>query len=145
MARNTVEGLEHLTKYLKKLPQEMREHTKQVFAQYADQLLNDLKAAVPRNTGALQSTLKKSVRRDGLDARVGFYGLVRKRLARNQKKKGSDETGLLRKAGFIAAFLEYGTKKMPARPFFYAVWDRLRPQFLQDLSAAIERALQKGQ
>lgn len=144
MAGNTVEGLDELMRFLKKLPQEMREQTRAVFLHYADLLLEELKKVVWVDTGALRSTLRKSVKKNGLDARVGFFGVVQKRLARKKKSKGDAEPELMRQAGFIAVFKEYGTKKMPADPVVYRTWDRIRPEFLKDISAAIERLVEKG-
>lgn len=45
---------------------------------------------------------------------------------------------------FYPAFLNYGTEKMPMRPYHTAAVEATEPEFYRDMEAAMDRAMQKA-
>lgn len=98
---------------LRKLDDDMLEQIRTAIAQGADMLQKEARYRVPVSSGLLQSSIKVKKNRDGLSARVGIFG-------RDMKK------------AFYARWVEYGTKKMTAKPYLApakvatkAAWGRI--------------------
>ena len=82
------------------------------------ELRNKIKAAAPQDEGTLKRSLYSKALRDKLGEPQAFD--VRVRTGGKAQKKNRD--------GFYWRFIEYGTKKMSARPFVRPTLEKFRPQ-----------------
>jgi HK97 gp10 family phage protein len=84
--------------------------------QSAERVRDDAKARAPIATGKLFRDIRIKKSQDGLAAEITYTG---------------------KKRAFYGKFVEFGTKKMPARPFLGPAWQKEEPAFLEKVTAAI--------
>lgn len=111
-----VEGLERLKKRFAKLPQKMRVEVRAAIDKSADELIAFQKRLVPVETGELRDSIEKRDGRHELSVEVF-----------------SDD--------FKARWVEFGTVKMTARPFFYPAYRTLRRRIKGRISRAVKKAV----
>ena len=130
-----VEGLARLNaKMTRKIPQRVRYHLKQTMAQYAGKVVDSMEAFVPEGSG----DLKNSIGWTWGDAPKGSLALGSISAA-----KDSDLTITIfagDEVAYYARWVEFGTPKTPASPFFFVSW-RLNKRRVK---AALRRAVKKG-
>ena len=93
----------------------------------------DMLSTIPKDSGETAQHLSYKVSRDGLTARIGFIG-----------KKDVE-------AGYVARFIEYGTKgypkrnipAQPARPFMAPAFDKSKGRVAKEISDEIGKLLAK--
>lgn len=108
---------------LKRVDQEVLKQVTDTLDAAAKMLLVEATARVPVKTGKLRDSLSIKKARDGLSAKVGVLG----------KAAG--------KRAFYAKWVEYGTKKNPARPFIGPAKAIVRHHYYRMLRQAVYRAL----
>lgn len=112
----TVEGMDKLRSRLEGLPDQMRKGAERAVADETEEVAQDMRDAVPVDTGALQ---------DGIQA---------------------EAEGLTGRAVSTAAHswaVEGGTSRMPARPFAQPAAERSRTRFPDRVNAAVREELPK--
>jgi len=123
--RASLMGLAKLQRRLDKIPKEIKEQVKREMERQADQIVVQMKAAVPVDTGAL---------RNSIGWKWGKLGKGQTAIAQAKNAFG-DEMTLTIYAGDastrvehgdgerqLARLIEFGTRAMKAQPFFYPVW-----------------------
>jgi HK97 gp10 family phage protein len=116
MART--EGLERLKLKIARLPVEAHARMKEALDQSADELVAMQKRLAPRDEGDLINSIEKAPGRHELAVIVRAGG----------------------KAAPHAKWVEYGTSKMAARPFFWPSWRALRKRIKGKMSRAATKA-----
>lgn len=114
-----VEGLEHLKKRLARLPQGIRARVRAALDKSADELVGIQQRLVPVDQGDL---------RDSLQKREGRHDLSVDVVAGNKK-------------AFYAPFVEFGTAKAPAEPFFFPPYRAMRKRIKSRTSRAVRAAV----
>ncbi|MCB5411316.1 HK97-gp10 family putative phage morphogenesis protein [Pseudogemmobacter faecipullorum] len=151
MARGTtIIGLAKLEQKLKRLPKVAKELIRQKMAEAADQVVAMMKSRVPvlqqpdrrRQAGALRDSIGwtwgqpprgsmviATLRGAGVggDLTITIYAGSR------DKSQGSADA-------FYARWVEFGTTKMKAQPYFYVSWRANRKSVRRKISAAVNRA-----
>lgn len=93
-------GLEKITQRLNNaIPTELKKELRETVKRQAEHIQSVATAVAPRDTGLLASQIEKRFSRGGLTARVGIWD------------KGDKKTD----RGYIARFLEFGTRDHSAR------------------------------
>lgn len=133
MARRSSVNHRKLSRLLRRAPDEIQEPVKEAVAEAAQELLLAAESEIPVDSGLARDKMTAKASRSGLSAEVGFL------------------TRTARKLAFYAAFVHFGTKgapkknipAMPATPFLFGPAERLRPKFIKQIDAAVDRALQR--
>jgi len=123
-----LEGFESLQRALARAPEAVKPYATSALTAAAYSIASRAKSLVPVNTGTLRSAITYNVARAGLSAGVGL------------EKSDFEDTGYWR-------FVEFGTKHMPARPFFRPAAEAERDAFVQRMKAIgpkLERDLSTG-
>jgi len=124
MARSRVIGAARLQRALLKLPDDARRELRAAIAGGAAQVAAAAAARAPARTGALKGAIETRLAKSGLGATIGVF-------------KRSKKT-------HVARFLEFGTVKMAARPWFFPAFRALRARLRGQIEAAARRALKRG-
>lgn len=124
------DDINSFNKQISQLPIKLKRQLATAIAVEADRLADAIKAAAPVDTGALRDSV--TVRRTKRDLTL-------------EVTAGGDETihgerGPDGEADY-ALFVEYGTRKKAARPFFYSTARRLQPEITENISKAVEEVL----
>jgi HK97 gp10 family phage protein len=117
---------------LKKFPSALTDNIKPLIKEGAEELRAEISANAPRDTGQLANDADAVISRDGLSANVGY------------DESASGFKREWKKHGFLAVFHEYGTVKMPARPFVRPAYRKMLPKILADIKAAVTASLEKA-
>ena len=144
-------GLKELQAKLKDLaPRLTKRVVRAALDSGSEVMLVAMKGAVPRDTGFLEQHLNKRIRvfsREdagaawvGPEGRMDYpkQGTYIERLIRGQLRK----TGRVAVAT-VARFPEFGTSKMPARPFMVRSFPSVRERVLESVVAKIKEMLEK--
>lgn len=115
-----VEGLKEANAALRKLPEFARDDAQKVFDVTAFQVSRAAQAQAPNKTGLLRRSIDWATRPRSLSAVV-----------------------TVAREAFYWRFVEFGTVKMPARPFFRPAALSMREDHHQRLIQALERAANK--
>jgi HK97 gp10 family phage protein len=101
----------------------------------------------------LQSAIRARFSARGLRARVGIFGMQRAKLlavaAAFKQRTGLTSRAAgriasqLAKSPFYAVYVEFGTQKMPARPFLLPSFRQKRRAILAGIAAAARKAISK--
>lgn len=141
-----VEGFAELDRALAALGPEATKVGRAALRGAANDVRDAVKAAAPVGTGST----KKSARNKGGDSRSYDYGRLRDNIRVREARARADNTVVMQVTtgnAFWSRFLEYGTRKMSARPFFRPAWDGSRDGALRTLQtrlgAGIERAAKR--
>lgn len=118
----------------RKIPQRVRHHLKQTMAQYAGKVVDSMEAFVPEDSGDLKNS-------------IGWtWGAAPKGSLVLGAISGSNKSDLVitifagDEEAYYARWVEFGTPKIPASPFFFVSW-RLNKRRVK---AAMRRAVRKG-
>lgn len=131
--RRGLRGVSKLRRTLRRLEPEAREGIKHAIEKGAEGIKADMMILIPKDTGETAVLIDKKIARDGLTARIGFV------------------TKKAQKDGYVARFIEFGTKGFPdrnvpaqaARPFMQPAFDRNKEWILRDCKREIAKALKK--
>lgn len=134
-----VTGLKELQYALNQLPKEIQARPlRSAVSAAAKVIADDVKVDVPVDTGTLKSAVYRyRSRRNSTTGRETFFVGIRGGKARYANTARNRSKGLVGKTyktqgeAFYWRFLEFGTNKMPARPF-------LRPAFEANKQKAVE-------
>lgn len=114
MGRSYVNGLNEELERLRKAPEELRKKTYQALEDRAEAVRSDAAARAPVRTGALRRSVKKMVSERTLTAKVFCdYPDTGGTTKRKTKKQSAGSRR------YYAFAIEFGTKKMNAKPFLY--------------------------
>lgn len=97
----SVKGVEENIDALRRVNAQAKDTIVQVLREEVQKAVDDAKSRAPVDTGALRDGITRSVSKKNLTATMSAGG----------KRRGVDT--------YYAYFIEFGTKNMPARPFFY--------------------------
>jgi len=114
MGRSYVIGLKEEMDRLRAAPEELRKKTFSVLEDRAEAIRADAAARAPVKTGALRRSIKKVVSEKTLTAKV--FADYPEGNRTNKRKTRKQAAGSKR---YYAFAVEYGTKKMAAKPFLY--------------------------
>jgi HK97 gp10 family phage protein len=117
-------------KYLGDLPFRVKRKLAETIKAEADRLADAIKSATPVKTGALRDSVKVRRKRNELDLEVTAGGDTT--IHGTSGPGGSADYGL---------FVEYGTTRTEARPFFYNTARAMMPQIRQNIEDAVAEAL----
>ena len=121
-----VHGTKELIADLRKAKVDVQNDARRVLREMADKIADDARGRVPVDTGSLKNSIKPSVSKRQLEASVSAGGNV-----------GGTDT-------YYAVFVEFGTHKMPARPFLYPSGRAHEQETEERLTAVMYEALRKG-
>jgi hypothetical protein len=107
-----VEGLNELNTFIKNLSPAMSKVFQTVGSKYAQSIVSDMMKRVPVKTGYLKSTIGSSASAD----RIEFYVTAD-----------------------YAGDVNYGTYRMPGRPFFTGPLAEQTPKMLQELDKEVDK------
>jgi HK97 gp10 family phage protein len=142
-----VTGLKQLEENLKQLQENIAKNALRAVARKAMQIMRDKIAGdAPRRTGALAAgiLMTASIRGEGVSGgnvlvRVGLR--TSSKATRRKGERSPDDV-------YYGRFLEFGTRKMAARPFMRPAFDSTREQVLKEfgelLGAEIEKRAKKA-
>ena len=153
-ARWTLSGGDRLTKLLKQGPPSAIKDVADVIRQDAMSLRDAVKVAAPKGaTGLLERRIQARFSQKGLIARVGIFGISRKKatyIAKGLRAKygfkGSRAgriASLLLKDPYYARFVERGTVKMKARPFLFNTYGARRTKISSNIVKSATTALRR--
>lgn len=120
----TLEGMDRTLAALRRAPEVTRTHASGAVAVSTFAVAQKARALVPVNTGTLKASIESSNVVSGLSGRVGVSA-----------------------AAYYWRFIEFGTVKMAARPFFRPAAEDEREAFVQrmrDIGPKVERDLSGG-
>ena len=121
-----VQRTKELMADLRKAGGEVQEEARKVLDEMSARIADDARSRVPVDTGALRSSIKKSVSRKKLEAAVWAGG-----------KAGGTDT-------YYAVFVEFGTKNVPAQPFIFPAGRAHEQETEERLTAVMYEALRRG-
>jgi HK97 gp10 family phage protein len=113
-----------LRRLLRRLPDDITAKVKDAIAEAAQLVQAEAEASAPRETGRMAGEISAKTSRDGLSAKVGFLGVKS-----------------VKRRAFYAKFIEFGTSKMPAKPFLFPALERSRAEISGRIRAAVNDAL----
>ena len=122
----TIKGMPSLRRVLRVAPDEMKKPLQEAVLESLDIVEADMKLNVPRDSGALASVITSKPQRDKMSGRVG------------PGVKGKKD---MRKAGWRAHFIEFGTVNQPAQPFVAPAFDKNKSYILKRLQDGVSEAL----
>lgn len=140
--------------WMKQAPFRMRKDLAKSIKAQADRLATAIKAEAPVRTGKLRDSIKVRRTRDDLTLYVTAGGdataspLRRDtRYSRDVEIGGAPQTVTRGGPGRVVydyvRALEFGTRKMPPKPFFYPVVRRLEPEIREAIDQAVAEALSR--
>lgn len=112
-----------LKRRLLSIPDHVKEAAAQSLAESAADLVGQIRAGVPVDQGDLRDSVREYDAED--EAGVG------RRIVAGSRK------------AFHAGFIEHGTRRSPAQPFFFPTYRRNKRKIRSRLSKAIKAAVQK--
>lgn len=143
MAQTTVLGLAKLQRKLDRLPKAAREAIRQAMAEQADEIVAMMKRLAPVLDGSAPGRRPGALR----DSIGWTWGKAPKGSFAVSAVKGvglGGGTTITIYAGneeaFYARWVEFGTAKMAASPYFYVSWRASRKASRRKISAAVRRS-----
>lgn len=131
MARSRGGGsLQEFHKFLERMDDAMRERLTAALLENGERLATAIRAAAPQEHGALTQSVRVEDQTKKLNPRVHV-------------KAGGPMTTHGGKHGSYdyANAVEFGTRKMPARPFFYPTYRRLKPEIRASIADAMKKVV----
>lgn len=111
---------------------------------YAAQIVGEMRMLVPVDTGALRNSIGWT-----WGNKVPKGAMAVGEIKGNQVEglfitiyAGTRDKSLGAADAFYARFQEFGTKNMPANPFFYVTWRSNRTRVRSGLTRAVKKAVQ---
>ena len=127
MAKYTrLEGVDDILKELRQVEKEARHEVVKVLHDQSQLVVEDARDRAPKDTGAMAKGIRRSVSAKKLEATISAGGKV-----------GGVDT-------YYARFIELGTKKMPAQPFFFTACRAHEEEIGRALSDALFRLIERG-
>lgn len=146
----TVDGLAALNRRLKKtIPEKVYNSVRAALEQSAEDIVSEMKRYAPVDSGGLQMSISwcwGNAPKGTLS--LGTVGTGKG--GRTPFKQGADLNGLRISifAGggdeFYAWFVEFGTQKMAAQPFFYPTYRRKKKAAKSRITRAISKGVRDG-
>lgn len=129
--RSKILGVPRLRRKLKRIDPGMRQEIPDVIGETLDLLISSMRAAVPvsatpKGRAHLRDLLTAKIARTELSGRAGLLG-------RNAER-----------AGYYWRFVEFGTVKMPARPFVRPAILEAEQAWPARIRAAVDKALERA-
>lgn len=114
------------------MPEKMRSAVDKTLSEAADELVEQMRVAVPVDQGELRDSIQKKPIEDTLG--VGRMGY---RVVAGERGKG--------KKAWYVRFVEFGTSTgSPAQPFFFPTYRRLKRRIRSRLTRALRRAAKEA-
>ena len=123
MSQVRIVGLNETVGFFNTADKDISQAVAIIVQETANAVRDNAKARAPSNTGKLNFDLR--VTDKTLDATRGDLAAT--------------VTYMGKKRAFYGKFVEFGTIKMPARPFLGPAWMAEKPRFLEKIKDAIER------
>lgn len=114
MGRSYVNGLKEELDRLRQAPERLKAKAYKALEERAEAIRSDAASRAPVKTGALRRSIKKTVSEKTLTAKV--FCDYPDTGGRNRRKTRKQAAGSRR---YYAFAVEYGTKRMAAKPFLY--------------------------
>jgi HK97 gp10 family phage protein len=124
------DDLTNFNKQIGNLPFKVKRQLVGAIAEEADRLAMAIKAAAPVDTGHLRDSVKVRRHRNDLDLEVVAGGSETTHGTRGPHGRAD-----------YALFVEYGTKKRSAQPFFYSTARRMQGEIQDNIAQAVKDAL----
>jgi HK97 gp10 family phage protein len=137
------EGGRELSAALRTLGEESTKTGRKALRLTAKELQAELVAAAPRQAGGASTKSKRL--RDGTVARYS-YGQLFENIRVRERAAQRDNTIVMEVStgrAFWGRFLEFGTSKMAARPWFRPVWDRMQNRLIGTLGQTLKVEIEK--
>lgn len=136
------EGGKDLSRGLRALGDESTKVGRRSLRQTANLLRDELIAAAPRNPAG--ATEKSKRLKDGSVARYRYGQLFQNIRVRELRVRMDNTIGMVVSTGnaFWGNFLEFGTRKMAARPWFRPVWDRMQNRLIAELGQVLGKNIE---
>ena len=137
-----VQGAAELDRALAALGPEATRVGRAALRKEANALRDQVRAAAPVGTG---STVRRRTTKRGL-VRTVDYGRLRDNIKTRELRALADNAVVMAVTtgnAFWGQFLEFGTRKMGARPFFRPVWDASKPFILRSLAKALGAGIER--
>lgn len=135
-------GLE-LSRGLRALGEESTKVGRRSLRKTANELRDALIDAAPRNEAG--ETEKSWRRKDGTVARARYGQLFQNIRVREMRVRKDNTIGMVVSTGnaFWGSFLEFGTVKLRARPWFRPVWDRMQNRLVASLGQILGQEIER--
>lgn len=135
-------GLE-LSRGLRTLGEEATKVGRRSLRKTANELRDALIDAAPRNKAG--ETEKSWRRKDGSIGRARYGQLFQNIRTRELRVRKNNTIGMVVSTGnaFWGSFLEWGTEKMDAQPWFRPVWDRMQNRLVASLGQILGQEIER--
>jgi len=121
-----LEGVDDILKELRQVEKEARHEVVKVLHDQSQLVVEDARGRAPKDTGAMAKGIRRSVSAKKLTATISAGGKV-----------GGADT-------YYARFVEFGTKNMPAQPFFFPACRAHEEEIGRALSDALAKLIEGG-
>ena len=129
--RKSISGSQaEFNRFLERMGDAMRERLTAALLENGERLATEIRAAAPHDAGALQQSVRVEDQTKKKNPRV--YVKAGGPLTTHGGPRGTYD---------YANAVEFGTRKMPARPFFYPTYRRLKLEIRRDITEAMQTAL----
>jgi len=142
-----VQGLDRLKRKLTQtIPAKVEEATAAAMEESAEEIVAMMKRLVPVDSGALRDSIGWTWG----DAPKGAMVLGKSQAAGGGGRKmitiyaGTRDKKLGDMDAFYVRFVEFGTQKMDAQPFFFTTWRALRKRAKGGISRRMRKAIRDG-
>lgn len=140
-----VEGLDRLERKLKKtIPAKAIELTRRAMEQSAEEIVGMMRRLVPADTGALRDSIGWTWG----DAPKGSMVIARSKAQTDGLMitiyAGTRDKSLGDLDAYYARFVEFGTQKMAAQPFFFVSWRALRRRAGNRIKRQMRKGIREG-
>lgn len=136
-----VTGVEALNRKFKAMPKAVEERLKRAMAKSADEIVRDMKRLVAKDTGALGDSISWTWG----DAPAGAMTIAQASAGEGTIRltiyAGTRDKKLGDRDAFYARFVEFGTRKMAAKPFFFPAYRSNRKRAANRIKSGIRRAV----
>lgn len=152
MVEMKIDGLKELDEALKKLPIELqKKELRAAVAKSSNILKKEVIAKAPVNTGRLRDNVYRFYAKNQSDSGratyiVGVRNGKKKRYVRSRKNYRLGRAGqsyVTDGDAFYWKFIEFGTKKMPARPFIRPAFDGKKTEIIESIKLSLAKSIRK--
>lgn len=106
--RVTTMEMDEFIEVLEEVPSRFKKDAKRIVKTTSEQMVKDMSATVPVDTGYLRRTIGYKLKNNGMSARVGAN---------------------INDNAEYASYVEYGTRYMRAQPYFRPAFDKAEEEF----------------
>jgi HK97 gp10 family phage protein len=152
MFQMKIDGLKQLDEALKQLPIELqKKELRAAVAKSSTIVKNEILAKAPVDTGRLRDNVYRAYAKDKSDSGrstyvVGIRFGKKKRYVndkRNRKLNRAGKSYLTAGEAFYWTFIEFGTKKMPARPFLRPAFEAKKMEVIDSIKQSLTKAIKR--